>query len=270
MIIASLFLTLSTPMLAMQAAQTIKPAAQNGLTQRTAPNSLTEIRLNECLDLSVQDPASGIFAASEWKIEGGGFFADHCLGFAYAEGFQFEAAMASFEASAQGAALAKDEREARFWLQAANAGLAAQKPLQAIGYIDAAMALNTLEGEQLGEAHLDKARALVGLNLEDEAAKHLLLAQKYAAQDPLVWLLSATLNRRLGNSKQARLDADVASQLAPTDPSIALELGNIEASDGNYSAAQSHWRNAIELRPAGRIADIARASLAQLAESGSE
>ena len=230
------------------------------------PINLTEIRLNECLDLAVDNPKSGIVAASEWKIEGGGFFADHCLGFAYAEDFKFEAAIIAFDNAAQAAAAKNDDRSARFWLQAANAAIAAQKPIEAIGFIDAALSLGILEGVQLGEAHLDKARAMVVMQLEDRAGAELLLAQKYAPQDPLVWLLSATLNRRLGKTAQARLDVDVAAQLAPRDPSIALEQGNIEITDGNYAAAEAHWRNAIEIRPTGRIADNARALLNQLEE----
>lgn len=245
------------------AAPIADPAEQRELS---APKNLTELRLNECLDLAVNDPNSGIIAANEWKIEGGGFFADHCLGFAYAVDFKFDAAIIAFDNAAQAAAAENDDRAARFWLQAGNAALAAQKPTEAIGFIDAAFSLGILEGEQLGEAHLDKARAMVAIKLEEKAGAELLLAQKFAPQDPLVWLLSATLNRRLGKTAQARLDVDVAAQLAPRDSSVALEQGNIEITDGNYAAAEKHWRNALELRPDGRVADNVRALLKQLEE----
>lgn len=256
-------------LLAMQAAespasQTIDPATQRPISGPALATNLTEVRLNECLDLSIEDPAAGIFAANEWKIDGGDFFADHCLGFAYAVDFKFELAMDAFESAAQGAARVQDDRSARFWLQAANSAIAAQKPLAAIGYIDAALALQTLEGEQLGEAHLDKARALVGLDLEDQAGEQLLLAQKFVPQDPLVWLLSATLSRRQGNIEQARSAIDVAARLVPTDPAIALEQGNIEIIAGNYTAAQAHWRNALAIKSDGRVADTVRSLLAQL------
>lgn len=254
--------------MALQTFQPNAPQISDPATQRelTAPKNLTELRLNECLDLAVKDPNSGIVAANEWKIEGGGFFADHCLGFAYAVDFKFDAAITAFDNAAQAAAAEKDDRAARFWLQAANAAIAGQRPTEAIGFIDAALSLGTLEGVQLGEAHLDKARAMVAIKLEEKAGAELLLAQKYAPQDPLVWLLSATLNRRLGKTKQARLDVDVAAQLAPSDPSIALEQGNIEIVDGNYAAAEAHWRNALEIRSTGRIADNARSLLKQLEE----
>lgn len=251
------------------AAQTIDPATQKPIAGPALPTNLTEVRLNECLDTSIDDPAAGIFDAKTWKIEGGDFFADHCLGFAYAVDFQFENAMNAFESAAQAAGRAKDDRASRFWLQAANSAIAAQKPLAAIGYIDAALALGKLEGEQLGEAHLDKARALVGLGIEDQAEEQLLLAQKFVPQDPLVWLLSATLSRRLGNLEQARSHIDVAAALVPTDPAIALEQGNIEIVAGNYNAAQTHWRNALAIKSDGRVADIVRSLLAQL-EEGSD
>jgi len=245
-------------------------ATQRPLTGPPAPRNLTEVRLNECLDLSVKDPISGIIAANEWKIEGGGFFADHCLGFAYAVDFKFVAAMIAFDNAARSANQVKDSRAPRFWLQAANAAIAAQKPAEAIGFVDSALASGTLTGEQLGEAHLDKARALVALKREEKAGAELLLAQKFASQDPLVWLLSATLNRRLGKTLQARNDVDIAARLAPRDSSIALEQGNIEIVDGNYDAAESHWRNALKIRSKGRVADTVRALLAQLEENKTE
>lgn len=245
----------------------VDPATQKPLAGPPLPNNLTEVRLNECLDLSVKDPKSGIVAANEWKIDGGGFFADHCLGFAYSVDFRFEAAMDAFDSAAQAANLAKDNRAARFWLQAANAAIAAQKPAQAIGYVDSALASGTLEGEQLGEAYLDKARAMVALKLEEKAGTELLLAQKFAPQDPLVWLLSATLNRRLGKTDQARANIDVAARLAPKDPSIALEQGNIEIVDGNYAEAEAHWRNALAIKSDGRVAETVRALLKQLEDN---
>lgn len=254
--------------MALQTFQPNAPQIADPATQRelSAPNNLTELRLNECLDLAVNDPNSGIVAANEWKIDGGGFFADHCLGFAYAVDFKFDAAVVAFDNAAQAAAAKNDDRAVRFWLQAANASIAGQKPTEAIGFIDAALSLGILEGEQLGEAHLDKARAMVAIKLEEKAGAELLIAQKFAPQDPLVWLLSATLNRRLGKTSQARLDVDIAAQLAPSDPAIALEQGNIEITDGNYAAAERHWRNALELRPNGRIADSVRGLLKQLEE----
>lgn len=256
MIILSLLLTMQ-----------VDPATQRPLTGPPIPQNLTEVKLNECLDLAVQDPNSGIINASEWKINGGSFFADHCLGFAYAVDFKFDAAMAAFDNAAQAASLANDDRAARFWLQAANAAIAAEKPTEAIGYVDSALATGGLEGVQLGEAHLDKARAMVALKLEERAKEELILAQKFVPQDPLVWLLSATLNRRLGDTGQARADIDVAARLAPKEPSVALEQGNIEIVDGNFEAAEAHWRNAIAIKSDGRVADNARALLKQLEDN---
>ncbi len=248
----------------------VDPATQRPLTGPPAPRNLTEIRLNECLDLSTQDPNSGIISANEWKLQGGGFLADHCLGFAYAIDFKFDAAMNAFDNAAQAAAKVQDVRSARFWLQAANAAIAAQKPQQAIGFVDAALSQGTLKDTQLGEAHLDKARAMVALKREEQAGAELALAQKFVPQDPLVWLLSATLNRRLGKTTIARADIDVAARLVPSDSAVALEQGNIEATDGNYEAAEKHWRNVLAIRPEGRTADAARKLLSQLESNGTE
>ncbi|MGQ3177674.1 MAG: hypothetical protein ACT6SC_08750, partial [Blastomonas fulva] len=39
-----------------------------------------EARFEACMDMATEDPASGIVAANEWLIGGGGYFARHCLG----------------------------------------------------------------------------------------------------------------------------------------------------------------------------------------------
>lgn len=231
------------------------------------PPSPTEVRLNQCLDISVENAAKGVSFANEWKFNGGGFFADHCLGFAYSLDNKFNAAMGAFDKAATSAVNAGDSRAPRFWLQAANAAIAAFKPDKAVEYVDSALASGALEGVPLGEAHLDKARALVALKQEEKAGAELLLAQKYVPKDPLVWLLSATLSRRLGKIDQARQEITEAALLVPRDPSVALEQGNIEAEAGNYDAAEKFWRNVLSVTRDGSTAQTAQSLLNQLEQN---
>ena len=37
-----------------------------------------------CLDQAMESPDAGVAFAQKWRIEGGSFYARHCMGFAYA------------------------------------------------------------------------------------------------------------------------------------------------------------------------------------------
>ncbi|WP_017672004.1 tetratricopeptide repeat protein [Blastomonas sp. AAP53] len=236
------------------------------------PPLADEARFDSCMDMATDDPASGIMAANEWLIAGGGYFARHCLGFAYARDGRWSAAADSFVSAARDAELAHDKRATNLWTQAGNAALASGDPDRALTYFDAAMAQGEADGLLLGELHLDRARALVVAGRTDEAEAALDEAHRLAPEDPLAWLLSATLARRLGKLDRAQADIDIAAKLAPRDPEVALEAGNIAASAGQYDTARRNWTQAIDIRPDGPVARTARGHLSQLdqAESGDQ
>lgn len=240
----------------------------NGLSTRTFIAPLAdEARFDACMDMATDDPASGIVAANEWLIAGGGYFARHCLGFAYAKDGRWSAAADSFVSAARDAELAHDTRAANLWTQAGNASLASGDAAKALTYFDAALAQGMADGLLLGELHLDRARALVVAGRTDEAEGALDEAHRLAPEDPLAWLLSATLARRLGKLDRAQADIDIAARLAPRDPEVALEAGNIAASAGQYDIARRNWTQAIDIRPDGPVARTARGHLTQLAEA---
>ncbi|WP_373487165.1 tetratricopeptide repeat protein [Blastomonas sp.] len=226
-----------------------------------------EARFDACLDLATDDPPSGITAANEWLIEGGGYFARHCLGFAYAKDGRWAAAADSFTTAAREAERAQDNRATNLWTQAGNAALASGDPERALTLFDAAMAQGIAAGFMLGELHLDRARALVIANRPDEAEAAFAEAHRLVPEDPLAWLHSATLARRQGKLDRALADIDFAARLAPRDPEVALEAGNIAATAGNYDVARRNWTQAIDIRPDGPIAKTARGHLAQLDEA---
>ncbi|MEM8917320.1 MAG: hypothetical protein AAGE37_00560 [Pseudomonadota bacterium] len=233
-----------------------------------APMTMSEVRFNECVDLAIDDPASGIAEANSWRIEGGGFLARHCLGFAYAEGFQWEQATTAFVEAAREAEIAKYSRTANFWAQAGNAALANGKADKALEYLNAALVQGTLIGLYKGEVHLDRARAHVALDNYPAAKQELAEAHKLAPQDPLGWLLSATLARRMDDLALATSDIAVAAKLAPRDPAIALEAGNISYKAGNIENAKAYWEQAIEIDSESRPAKAAAVYLGKLAETG--
>jgi tetratricopeptide (TPR) repeat protein len=229
-----------------------------------------EARFDACMDMATDDPASGIMVANEWLIAGGGYFARHCLGFAYAKDGRWSAAADAFVSAARDAELAHDKRAANLWTQAGNSALASGDATQALTYFDAALAQGMADGLLLGELHLDRARALVVAGRTDEAEIALAEAHRLAPEDPLAWLLSATLARRLGKLDRAQADIDIAARLAPRDPEVALEAGNIAASAGQYDIARRNWTQAIDIRPEGPVARTARGHLTELDKAGAE
>ncbi|HEY9090896.1 tetratricopeptide repeat protein [Parasphingorhabdus sp.] len=262
----SLALALAAPNVAVPPIPTV-PAES---VDPSVPMTMTEVRFNECVDLAVDDPASAIVEANRWRIEGGGFLARHCLGFAYAEQFNWDAATTSFVEAAREAEIAKYPRTANFWAQAGNAALAGDQPDKAIEYLNAALVQGTLVGLQKGEVHLDRARAYVALNNYDAAGEEFILVHELAPQDPLGWLLSATLARRMDDLERAKADIQVAANLAARDPAVALEAGNIAYAGGDLVEAKSNWEKAVEMDPESQPAKAAKKYLAQLVTSVSE
>ena len=247
--------------LALTIATTINPAA---------PLTMSELRFNECVDLAVDDPAGGVVEANKWRIEGGGFLARHCLGFAYAEQFRWELATQAFTQAAREAEIAKYPRTANFWAQAGNAALADGKPDKALEYLNAALVQGVLTGLPEGEVYLDQARAHVALDDYQSAKAAFVKVHKLAPQDPLAWLLSATLARRMNELTIAKADISVAAKLASDDPAVALEAGNIAYAAGDAVGAKTNWEQAIAIDAESRSAKVAEKYLAQLVTSAKE
>ncbi|AMO72492.1 hypothetical protein AZE99_12085 [Sphingorhabdus sp. M41] len=230
----------------------------------------SDIRFDQCVDQAADDPAAGLLAANKWQIEGGGYLARNCLGFAYAEQENWEKAISEFVQSAEKAQAAGDERAANFWSQAGNAALAGGDPLVALKYFQAALGPATLDGLLKGEVHLDTARAYVALNQYDEAKKQFILVHQLAPEDPLGWLLSATLARRTGDLVQAKSDIATAAKLVATDPAIALEAGNIAYQAGDMVNARNNWQQAVKFDADSAAGQAASRYLAQLVDAAQE
>ncbi len=220
-------------------------------------------RFAQCMDLATTDPKAGQEDAVKWRSEGGGALARQCLGVAYANAGRWESAAGAFEDAAREAENAKDARAPNYWAQAGNAWIAAGDPAKARADIDAALAAGTLTGLALGEAHLDRARALVGAGDLEGARGDIDRALLYADNDPLAWLLSATLARRAGDLPRAAKDIAEALRRSADDASVQLEAGNIAVASGNEADARTAWNRAIELAPGSPVAANARKALEQ-------
>jgi len=230
-----------------------------------APAPAEPPRFAECMDLATGDPARGQTNAIAWRSEGGGALARQCLGVSYANQQRWESAATAFADAAREAELGKQPKVAEYWVQSGNAWLAAGDAAKARAAFDAALATASLTGLALGEAHLDRARALV-LTGDGEAARgDIDKALLHAPADPLAWLLSATLARRANDLPRAARDIAEALKRAPDDASVQFEAGNIAAAAGDEANARTAWARAIELAPGGPLAESARKALEQFA-----
>lgn len=221
--------------------------------------SPAETRALTCQSMVAEDPDAAIAEAESWIAANGGAFALQCLGSAhFAKGAYADAARAFADAARTTGA----HDPASLWMQAGNAALAAGDAAGARSHFDAALALGQLQGRALGEAHLDRARAALALG--DLAAGRADLDAAIAQtsrNDPLVWLLSATLARRQGDLTRAANDIAQAAVLSPQNPDIALETGNIAAASNDVPAALRAWRDASNWGGAGHAASVARAHI---------
>ena len=218
---------------------------------------------DRCLALAERDPVAAKVEAERWRIAGGGFAASQCFALAESAQGHWPEAATRFEEAAHAAELARNAAAADLWAQAGNAWLAAGQPAKARGALDTALTAGTLTGLKLGEAQIDHARALVADNDLDDARTDLDLALVNAAEDPLAWLLSATLARRQNDLRRARTDIAQALKRSPDDASVQLEAGNIAALGGDEAGARAGWGEAARLAPDRAQGQAAVAALRQ-------
>jgi tetratricopeptide (TPR) repeat protein len=229
---------------------------------------IEEKRFADCVAQVEADPQAAIATAEAWRMSGGNLNARLCLGLAYAAQKRWPAARLTFEMAAKQAEKENDARSASFWVQAGNAALAAGEYDQARTALDAAIISGLLKGPEAGEAHLDRARALAAKARLAEARTDIDVALKLVPQDPLGWLLSATLARREENLTRAASDIEEAAKRSPDDAAIALEAGNIALLSGAPEAAKKAWEAAVRLAPDSPSGRSAKAALVQFDASG--
>ena len=222
-----------------------------------------------CLDQAIEAPDAGVAFAQKWRIDGGSFYARHCMGFAYARAERWGPAIVAFEQAAEEAERSAEmAQSARLWAQAGNAALASGDPAKARQDFDAALARGLPDGLEKGEVHLDRARALVALGDSAAARESLDVALAQAPRDPLGWLLSATLARRSGEMALAQAHIARAVQLSPDDASVALEEGNIAVLTQHDDVARAAWQRAVRLAPTTAAGKAAADNLSRLPAAG--
>lgn len=228
-------------------------------------------RLRACVEQAASDSATALAAAGAWVAETRGSGRSkplQCLGHVYSFLLRWDAAEQAFADAAHVAAPGDPVRRAALYAQAGNAALAGGRAKRALAHFDAALGQPAGETAARGQVALDRARALVALDRLPEAAASLTAAQRDTPDEPLVWLLSATLARRQGDLVAAQRMIEVAGTLARTDPEIGLEAGVIAVLSGRDDAARQSWQSVRLTSPGSKAAETAAGYLAQLDPGG--
>ncbi len=242
---------------------------------KVTPEAEPPGQIDSCLAEARSNPPAAIDAAEAWRDAAGPgrkAEANRCLGTALGNLDRWEEAETAFLAARDGTPAEAHASRARLGAMAGNAALAA-------GATDRALAaLDTAHGEALagsdtglaGDIQLDRARALVALKREGEAAMALDEARTASPQNPEAWLLSATLSRRMGKLAEAQTQIVEAARLLPVDPEIGLEAGVIAVLSGHEDAARKSWQSVLAVAPQSPAATTARSYLEQLGMKGPE
>ena len=264
----------ATLALLLLAAQSATPAPVTPPASVAAPRtpdaagstmSLDQAKLLQCRQSIEEDPAEAVITAGDWIGSAASSpYAHQCLGLAYIAQQEFGSAASAFAEAARLAASSNRAFSAGLSVDAGSAAVAAGDGTAARGYLDSAINAGLLSGGPLGNAYIERARAGVLTNDLASARSDLEAAKPLTAADATVWLLSATLHRRQREFAAAQADIQQAATLAPRDPAVALEAGNIAVGVGNLTAARASWQSVLAISTSGASAQAARAHLAEL------
>jgi len=174
-----------------------------------------------------------------------------------------QAAAQAFEEAAN-ASTGKDPKIARMYAAAGNLWIAANQPGKAAFDLDRALAMTGLEGEQRGEALLDRARAAEAQNDLKTARAKANEAEAMISDDPFYWYFSAALAIREGDGTRAKASIGKALTLAPSDPAIQFEAGHVADVNGDDDSARSYWMRAAGSDPHGPVGKAAAKAVEML------
>lgn len=227
------------------------------LAQAASPNCIDEVKA---------DPAKAVETARSWAAAGGGALARQCLGLAYAAQERWPDAAAAFEQAANATHGGEELAAANLWVQAGNARLASGEARPAVAAFDKALVSGRLANAAKGEVRLDRARANVLAGDTAAARTDLDEALKLVPDDPLAWLLSASLARRTDQLERAQVDIAEAARRSPDDAAVALEAGRIALANGSVAAARVAFQGAVTNQPDSDAAKAAKAELDRLGQ----
>lgn len=229
----------------------------------------TSAWLQSCLDAIGTDAARAHTMAQIRRSQTTGterVLANHCLGTAASELGLWDDARSAFMAAHDETPEAEIRARARFTMMAGNAALAGGDSEGAVALLEqaASEARSAAAAPLQALAAIDRARALVALDRQDEAMAALDEATMLVPENSEAWLLKATLLRRMNQLDAAQTAIEAAARLAPNMPDIGLEAGVIAVLAGRDDAARQSWQSVIDLSADSPAAKQAKDYLIQL------
>ncbi|MEL6479570.1 MAG: hypothetical protein AAFR17_19765 [Pseudomonadota bacterium] len=196
-----------------------------------------------CTALIAADPARAAAESASWARFDGGWPARHCHALALlALGAERKAALELLEIGA-GAGELPPEVRAEMFVDAGEILLDLGELGEAAQAVDRA---DRLAPRSRG-ARILSSTLSARFGDWQGAERDLSTAIDQSGVDAELLLLRATAKRRQGDRVGARSDAYWASELAPENPSVWLEIGEVEAALGNRPMARDAWLAAIRL-----------------------
>ena len=221
-------------------------------------------RLERCIAQVHDNPKEGLERAQLWRIEGGGWAADHCIAIAYYELKDFRRAAERFEQLAAEMKDAPAAQRAGALDQAGQSWLAADEPARAKPDFDAALALQGNDPDLL----IDRAEALAAQRQYQPAIKDLDRAIEIAPGRADAWIYRGSAYRSLTQLDRALDDVEHGLKLQPGSALGLLERGNIRRLKGDTAGARQDWRRVAELAPDTAAAAAAKVNLDRLNSPG--
>ncbi|WP_260925684.1 hypothetical protein [Novosphingobium sp. 9] len=226
-----------------------------------------------CIDAVDADPEQAVDVAEKAMSSATGAVrvrAGMCLGQAYTALDQWPDAQRAFTQARDAADASDHASRARLGAMAGNAALAANDPTVALALLGDAEtdAKAGSDGSLVTSIDLDRARALVAVGQPVQAGVVLAERRQADPNNAQVWLLSATLSRRLGNLAEAQTQIEKAGALSPPKSpygaAVGLEAGAIAMLSKHEDAARKSWQSVIQADPDSDEAQTARDYLSQL------
>jgi len=217
-------------------------------------------RHERCIAQVHDNPKDGLERAQLWRIEGGGWAADHCIAIAYYELKDFRRAAQRFEELAAEMKDAPVVQRAGALDQAGQSWLAADEPARAKPDFDAALALQADDPDLL----IDRAEALAAQQKYRDAVGDLDRAIALAPGRAEAYIYRGSAYRSLTQLDRALDDVERGLKLQPTSVLGLLERGNIRRLKGDTDGARQDWRRVAELAPDTAAAAAAKVNLDRL------
>ncbi len=180
-------------------------------------------RYQACIDKTSSDAEEAYEDGLQWRGEGGGMLARHCIALALLQLGKTEEAAARLEEIGLAPDGGTAERRKDLLAQAGNAWLLARAPVEAERAFTQALLI--APGDP--DVFIDRARAYALMENFDNAVRDLTTALSRRPDDSLALQLRADAHLELGDLEKAQSDVRRAVEIAPDDIDALLVRGRV-------------------------------------------